>query len=656
MKRAALLLPIALLAACAGAPAPERGPAAPLAAAARPAGVEPAVVAAQPAGAQPVAAPAGLSSVLRIADPQRTWADVMQRLPGTPFGMLLSSAGPRGPEIMLEGSLGPALASLVDLNKPIDVALFGTTGARPVVSLAVPEKEVPRLHDGFALKEHRGLLRVERAREAKPDAEAPPTACAFEPGERRGGARLLCAEDAKDLEAAAPYLVKVVGREPIAADVQFEILGSTIREGVKDDPDADDEDDDSHAGRLGQEIGDALLRDLDSVSIDLTLGRAAIEVGLGMRFASRSSPFMAALAPAVPADAAPPPAFLRLPGDAAIALYTQGASRAELTPLREALFRAIRDDMVADGYDGPRLDRLLERLGGLVLTGGPLVLGAGGDRAAAQKALVAYQDSKGAQGGKDAAARAQKAARRALQGWILVAVEEPAQTWITGVKELLQMGEELDRHREGASAAGNTAAGAGAGAAGGAKKDGAPKGGAKKDTDKERTTPTLVRAPAALPAGTLHVELRTRPLTKDAPPAHTTHLYIVPAGQRTWIGISEDDAALVDRLRVATEPGRDARTLGAGPGAELAQQRGALAGGLFSLAGWAMLAANGETTAALDDAAEDFAGLAALPARGEVPMPLEVTSEVLGSGASRVDVRVRLPDAGIQDVIALLMR
>ncbi|WP_437678971.1 hypothetical protein [Sorangium sp. So ce131] len=648
MKRAALLLPLASLAACAGAPAPERGPAAPVPAAARPAGAEPAPASPQPADVQPVAAPAGLSSVLRIADPQRSWANVMQRLPGTPFGMLLYSAGPRGPELMLEGSLGPALASLVALNEPIDVALFGTTGARPVVSLSVPEKQAARLHDRFVLKEHRGLLRVERAREAEPDAEAPPTACAFEAGERRGGARLLCAEDAADLEAAAPYLVKVVGREPLAADAQFVILGSTIREGMKDEPD-DDDGDDSHAAQLGQEIGEAFLRDLESVSVDLTWGRAAIDVGLGLRFASRSSPVMPALAPAVPADAVPPPAFLRLPADAAIALYTHGASRAELTPLREALSRAIRDDMVADGYDGPQLDRLLERLGGLVLTGGPLVVGAGGDRAAAQKALAAYQRGKDAQGGKDAA-RAQKAARRALQGWILVAVEEPAQTWISGVKELLRTGEELDRHREGASAAGNTAPGSGAPGA-------APKGGAKKDEDKERTTPTIVRAPAALPAGTLHVELRSRPLTKDAPPAHTTHLYIVPtAGQRTWIGISEDDAAIVDRLRVATEPGRDARTLGAGPGAEVAQQRGALAGGLFSLAGWAMLAASGDTAEALGDAAEQFAGLAALPARGEVAMPLEVTSEVLGSGASRVSARVRLPDAGIQDVIALLTR
>ncbi|WP_437992083.1 hypothetical protein [Sorangium sp. So ce145] len=622
MKRAALL-PIALLTACAGAPAPQRAPVAPLPAAPRPAAAAPAVAAAQPASA-----PAELAFVLRIAHPKRTWDNAAQLLPSS---ALVFTMGSTDPTKMLEPAVGPDLAGIVDLDRPIDVAFLGTTADHAVASLSVAEQEVPRLADRFVLKElagHPGLLRVERARNAEPDEEAPPWACAFDPGERRDGARLLCGEDVEDIEAAAAYLVQVVAREPLDADARIELSERTLRQAVEEASAAGDADeDDGRAGALGEELAAGFLRDIAGLNVDLTWGRADVEVGLTLRFASRRSPLTLALAPAAAQDAAPPPAFFRLPADTAVAFHTQGASRAELAPLREAVFKALRDDMIDEGYDEARLDQVLDRLEALALTGGPLVVGAGANGAAAEKALAAYQRDKGAP-------RARKAARLALQGWVLASVEEPAQTWISGVKELLQRGDELDRFKRSA-----------------------PKDGARKDDeDKQHTTHAIVRAPASLPAGTLHVELRSKPLTKDAPPAHTTHLYVVPAGPRTWLGVSEDDAALVARLRVAVDPGRDEGTLGAAPDMDVLRRRGTLAGGLFSLAGLTLLMANGDTPEALDEAAEDLAALAALPARGGVATPIAVTSEVLGSGAARVDVRVRLTRAGIQDAIALLAR
>ncbi|WP_438002733.1 hypothetical protein WME89_27665 [Sorangium sp. So ce321] len=647
MKRA-VLLPLILTAACAGASASPPGGAALLAPAARPADAEPAR-AAQPAEARPPAAPKELSSVLRIADVRRTWGNVAQLLAGTPFGMMLLGPGQMAPEMLLEEALGPALAEVVDLGKPIDAAVLGTERPRLVASLSIPEREMPRLQERFVLKELkeqkglRGMLRVEGVRETEPEDRALPRVCALDPGERSGSARLICADDVQDLEAAAPYLVQVVGREPLEADARVEVPGRIIVEGVESTP---DEDDDSHAGNVGVELVDAFAREIEGVSVDLTWVRPDIEVGFGMRFASRRSPLALAVTPAAPRDAATPPAFFRLPRDTAIAFYSQGASRAELTPLREAFFRGIRDDMVDEGYDAPGLDRFMDRLGALAFTGGPFVIGSGGDRAAADKALAAYQGGKGAP-----RTRTRKAARGALQSWFLVAVEEPAQAWISGVKELIQLGEELDKKTASAPAAGSAAPAAGA-------TGGAPKGQAAKagEEEKEITDPVIVRAPAALPAGTLHVELRSRPLTKDAPPAHTSHLYVVPAGQRTWIGFGEDAAAVVERLRVAADPGRDERTLGAAPGVEALRQPGTLAGGLFSLAGWTMLAASGDTPEALDDAANALAGLARLPSRGEISMPFAMTSEVPGSGAARLSARVRVPSAGIHDVLALLMR
>lgn len=638
MKRAALL-PIALLTACAGAPAPQRAPVAPLPAAPRPAVAAPAAAAAQPA-----TAPAELAFVLRIAHPKRTWDNVAQLLPSSAFVFTMGSTDPTK---VLAQAVGPDLADIVDLDRPLDVAFLGNMGDHAVASLSVAEQDVPRLADRFVLKElkeHPGLLRVERARDAEPDEEAPPWACAFDPGERRDGARLLCGTDVEDIETAAAYLVQVVAREPLDADARIELSERTLRQAVEEASGADDADeDDGRAGALGQELAAGFLRDIERLNVDLTWGRADVEVGLTLRFASRRSPLTLAFAPAAAQDAAPPPAFFRLPADTAVAFHTQGASRAELTPLREAVFKALRDDMIDDGYDETRLDQVLDRLETLALTGGPFVFGAGANGAAAEKAIAAYQRDKGAQ-------RARKAARLALQGWMLASVEEPAPTWIASVKELLLRGDELDKLKRSAPKDGNTAQAAG-------KPGGAPKGGARKDDeDKQHTTHAIVRAPASLPAGTLHVELRSKPLTKDAPPAHTTHLYVVPAGQRTWFGISEDDAALVDRLRVAVDPGRDEGTLGAAPDIDVLRRRGTLAGGLFSLAGLTLLVANGDTPEALDKVARDLAALAALPARGGVAIPLAVTSEVLGSGAARLDVRVRLTHAGIQDAIALLAR
>ncbi|WP_437878993.1 hypothetical protein [Sorangium sp. So ce513] len=627
MKRALLApiaFPIVLSAACAGAPAPGRAPVAPLPPAAPPLAADPASVAAEPADARSVTAPEGLSSVMRVANSLRTWGDITQLLAGTPFGMFLIGAEP---EAMLEEGLGPALVDVVDLGKPIDVAVFGTANPRLVMSLSVPEREMSRAHDRFVLEQRRGMLRVKGVRAAAldPDEEALPLACAFELGDRSGGARLLCADDIEDVEATAPYLVEVVGREPLEADVRIEITGRAVLEAMESTP---AEDDDSHSGRMGRELAEGLFRDLESVRLDVTWAGPDVDVGLGLRFASRRSPLALAVTPAAAQDDAPPPAFFRLPRDTTLAFYTQGASRAELTPLRDAFYQGLRDDMIGEGYDAAGLDRFVDRLGALTFTGGPLVIGSGADRAAAEKALADYK-------GDEGAARARKAARRALKSWFLIAVEEPAQAWIAGMKELIQIGDELDRQK--------------------ARAGGPPRGAASKD-DKETTDLVVARAPAALPAGTLHVEMRSRPLTKDGPPAHTSHMYLVPAGQRTWIGIGEDEAVVVDRLRTAADPGRDERTLGAAPGLEALRQRGTLAGGLFSLAGFTMLAASGDTPEALDEAARDLDGLARLPARGALTMPLAITSEALGSGAARLDARVRMSSAAARDVIALLLR
>ncbi len=233
---------------------------------------------------------------------------------------------------------------------------------------------------------------------------------------------------------------------------------------------------------------------------------------------------------------------------------------------------------------------------------------------------------------------------------MLASVEEPAPTWISGVKELLLRGDELDKLKRSAR---RTETPRGPRASPGARRRAALAGTMRTSST---TTHAIVRAPASLPAGTLHVELRSKPLTKDAPPAHTTHLYVVPAGQRTWFGISEDDAALVDRLRVAVDPGRDEGTLGAAPDIDVLRRRGTL-GRRALLAGW-LDAARGERRHAGGAGQGRQGSRRPRGAAGARRGRHSARRHLRGArpGAARLDVRVRLTHAAIQDAIALLAR
>ncbi|EYF03881.1 hypothetical protein [Chondromyces apiculatus] len=622
------LLPLLLAAACAGTPPPD----------APPSGlsdppIRPLMVAApQPdpvavVEAAPPTAPSGLVAIARIDNPLRTWGDVTMMFASTPLGGLLMTAGQLGPELFIESSLGPALANIVDLEKPLDVALLDTTASTFVVSLSVAERDVPRLQERFTLREQDGLFRVEGFRMAGQRGETPPLPCALDMGDRQGSARLVCASK-KEALSAAPYLTQVVAREPLDVDARLEFpttLFSTVLAEQRSKPRPDDE---NSAARVGAQVFGDFMSDVAGMTVDLSRAGQNIDVGLGVRFSSRRSPLALALVPAARPDQPAPEMFFRLPRDAGLAFHSQGASREELTPLRKLLHETLVASVVTDGYDQGKSSELLERMGALFLGGGPFVLAAGMDRAAADKALAAYQSKKNAP-------KAREAARRSLAGWGVVGIDTPPGPWIAEVKQMLALNEEIDRTH---------------------KKPATPSP-SKADRERKETSKLVLgRAPATLPAGTLHIEERTKPLTKDAPPAHTTHFYAVPEGERLWIGVGEDSAAVLDHLRIALDPSRSAQTLASEPAMAALRQPGATTGGLLSMAGITGLFASGDTPEALDEAAEDLSGLASLPSRGEIQIPWTVVSEVYPSGAARWGLRVRLSSPLIHDIIARVMR
>lgn len=616
-----------LAAACSGAPPAPHPPSGVATPPTRPLIEQPAEVAVAGEPLPPPTAPEDLSAVIRVADPQRTWGDATRLLGATPFGMLLMGMAQMGPDMLAEEALGPALANVVDLEQPLDVAVLDTSGDSYVVSLAVREREVPRLHDRFVLKEDRGLLRVEGVRGEEAEAKKLPMSCALDVGDRRGSARVVCAPQREGL-AAARYLVQVIAREPMDTDLRVELRAPALAKVMQEEVRIEGGDDDG-VSRMGRALGQGFLRDLEGLTLDQRWTGQDIEMGIGLRFSGRRSPLTLALVPDAKVDAPPPPSFFRMPRDAGFAFYTRGASRDELAPLRGLLFDALLEDGVEEGHDRAKMKAFLDRLAGLMLTGGPLTLATGLDRAATEKALAAYEDKK-------TAPKVRESARRALDGWLLIGLEEPPGPWLDGFKELVKLNGDIEK---------------------GKRKPAPGSAAAKRDEErKEDTDWVLVRAPASLPSGTVHVELRSKPLKKDAAPAHTDHFYAVPDGDRLWLGVGEDDAAVIARLKAAVDPAQAAQTLGAAPELAALRQPGSSSGGFLSLYGGAALLASGNTPEDLDKASERLGALGTLPSRGTTPIAWTIGSEVLPSGAARWGLRFRMPSAVIQDMITLMTR
>ena len=622
MQRAALLLPLVLATACAGAtPAPQP----PSGGAGQPG--RNALVAeaaeAQVQAAQRPEAPAELAMVIRVANPRRSWGDATRLLATTPFGLMVMAAAQMGPDMLAEKAIGPALTDVIDLEQPVDVAFLDASGGAYAISIAVKEREEARLQERLVLKGDRGLLRVEGVRDADPEARALPMPCALDPGERRGSTRLVCAPQAEWL-AVAPYLTEVVAREPLDVDARAEIRGPLLAKAIQEMESEKGQEEDRGA-RMGRELVQGFAREIEGMTVDLSWAGPGVELGLGLRLSGRRTPLSLSMAPVTKPDAAPPEAFFRLPGDAGFTFYTQGASRDELAPLRALLFEVILADEVDEGFDRAKVQAVLDRVGALILTGGPLVFAAGSERARVEKALAGYEDKKGDP-------KARESARRALGGWVLVGIEDAPGPWIDGLKEVIRMGAEIKAapRKPGAAAT------------------------KKEDERTEKVDWVVSRAPASLPAGTLHVELRSRPLMKGAPPPHTSHLYAAPAGGRLWIGAGEDDAVVIARLRAVVAPAGG----GQAPAPEIAalHRPGSTAGGSLSMFGGAALFASGDTQDELDKAAQELGALGTLPSRGEAPIPWAITSEVLPGGAARWSFRVRLTDAAIRDAIVALTR
>lgn len=247
--------------------------------------------------------------------------------------------------------------------------------------------------------------------------------------------------------------------------------------------------------RLATELVAGLERELDRVEVDLDLG-ATVEATLTLRLLSREAPLTRALA-ASGRVGPPPPALAQLPNDALLSLWSNGAAAEDLEPLKKAIASELQTTLETDGYVPAAAKASIDELAKLFLTGGPFVLAAGTTKSK----------------------------------WVVAAVDEPASRWTTGLRALVKKSDEAERTRNKVQSLART----------------------RPDGDDIAARIAAVPASAKLPPDTLHVEIKLTPKKRGSGPVRIAHLWVVPQGDRTWIGYGEDDAAVRDRLRAARE-------------------------------------------------------------------------------------------------------
>jgi hypothetical protein len=248
-----------------------------------------------------------------------------------------------------------------------------------------------------------------------------------------------------------------------------------------------------------------------------------------------------------------------------------------------------------------------------VLTGGPLVFAAGiaGGREGAEKAFATLDGARAAD-----EARALTQTRSALLPWMMFEVDEPGEKWTQGLRDIVKRGEDVDRTRKPGS------------------KSSTP---VDPDGDHVDVKVGTLDPALKLPKDTLHLEVLLTPRTKGKHPTRKGHLFVVPRGAATWLGYSEDVAAIASRLRLAVDDTSEAGTLARSTDAATLRGHAAVGAGLVSPSSFAYLTAKTTTPADLHAAAKSAAHTSAALPRGP-----ETITWSLGGDAAPGSVHVSL--------------
>jgi hypothetical protein len=645
---------------CGGAPAAPQAPAAAVASAA------PVVLGAPDVGA--VADPSSLFLFGRLAKPSATLATLRDwsKLPM-----------PQADDIS-EFLTGEAVGMLVDIDEPVDFAI-GLVGSgmrlrnRSAVSVALKDADRAKAVLGERFKlvpgeggallmqglPRRGDPRDGEGGEGATGGDGEQRSCEIAPAFGPSPTRLVCGWGTKALAELGPWLTRTATRAATQSELHVELRMLPLRQAIAPQKRLIVA---LLAGLLGSQIGlpgarapalsvcgdlvDFLL-DADSAAIDVRFGDAGATVTANTKLSTMAST-VARLATAFPERNGPAPdAFWRLPADTDFALFERGIDDAALARGRDLALKMVADALGEYGLKERDRAPIVDALSQLA-TSAPLIYASGLDVEAAKKSLSAV---KVLRGGVDPTglSAAELASAEALLGWRVLEIDEPSTRWTSALKDLgLALGSPAVVAAYRAKAGAYPANRGAAPAIRSAPIPGGVTGlAAAALHDVLEVYPIDSAAPAATPVGSPGAA-RSIPAAPRRP--FELHVFVVPDGARTWVGLGGDEVLVASKLSAAM-----------GAGGEKIARAGLLvesnvgAGGILTLRG-------------LIGAAMPFASLLASP-----PTLLESLEEPAAlrdagrsalvfsvahppSTPTTVTLSLHVPRAAVEDVVAVVVR
>jgi hypothetical protein len=571
---------------CGGPPAP-----APSAAAVPPSNAARGATA--PPDTTPVAPPPKMTAVVTLKNAEALQKNVRD---------LASSAFPILQSLTVDAAaqtfLGTALADVVDLSKPIDVAFLDTNAFAVSLALASIDDAKQNLAEDFDLVPREdGVI----ALAPRKSGDRPNLHCEIRPASGASPYRLVCATHTAPLRALGPYLARTVPRNEAPDDLRIDVAAPSLalNLGTSDAPTPMEAD--------LRKLASDTLADIGALSLDATLGTD--EIGLRAKTVFRSSrSSLTRIATTHARDAKPlPDLFWRLPADSLGAFYARGAEVADLAPLKSWLLETIDASARAEGGSNELVESSKKVLSSLFLTGGPVSVAYGLD---VPNAIAAISN----------ATVKNPVPRTAFHGWLLVGLEEPSSRWVEGLKASSALDRSLweksalERHKT------------------------------ERETFKVREEPPT---DPKLPPHTAHfVARQSRFVRGKSAPATTLslHVYVVPDGNRTWLAMGENDSQVLAKVN---------GVLAATPEAVLASRTDlqalhvptGFAG--FVTAGFFDAIRGPDDAAAPTKARELLDALSASPAVEGAPISFVVPTSAATGGASEgggeVELQVRAP-------------
>jgi hypothetical protein len=545
-----------------------------------------------------------------------------------------------------------ALDAPVDLVVTLDVGKHGQLGALVAFSIGLSsiERAKAALEGAGALVELMpGYWRVGVK-------EAGDLTCVVAPSAGNTQARLVCGPHDRDVSALAPYMTHSLPLSPpppqdVHAEMRFVPVdaryGSELRrildllpglarmQGIGD-PRFDTALDEAATALSGE--GAALLADLDRMSIDLTVDKAACLTGsASLQFRNKTSWLVNTMLDRIDRAGPPPAIYWRAPLDSASASYGRAVDGARYAPILKAL-RGLIEGKLAKMQIGSDADRkaLVALLNPPIGKDTTYVVASGHGPPPKMVALD----------GKPTEDQIVDAIASSYLGWTVVGFDEGPATLSKLVKDSVGVWS-----RKGLVDPLRKALG----------KDGEVLPSAK-----------LVAAPAQLGKGALDVELHIDLPKKGLDDAKKKpakgsgmnfHVLLMGEAQRTWLAVGTDRDDLVKHLLASKTGAPDSGTLAARPGLEPLRAGKAMGSGFFTLGavthGIAEVLNGPLIPAAASPVVADLAKtLKNLPHQGDTP--IFVVSNVTQTGGaqaanSRSDLVLNVQRGSLEDFGAILL-